>query len=70
LLRTKIEHSDLGIPVTQRKEPPAALVKLWITLLMSNEAKEVKDRASEMLLNAFGDMKAVSVFVEKHQIKI
>ena len=63
-------HSDLGLDVAQKKEPPIALVSTWISLLMSDEEQEVKDRASEMLLNAFGDMKAVSAFVEKHNIQI
>ncbi|WP_197465711.1 MULTISPECIES: hypothetical protein [Zhongshania] len=56
--------------MNERKEPPIALVSTWINLLMSSEDKDVKDRASEMLLNAFGDMKAASEFVEKHQIVI
>ncbi|WP_373082477.1 hypothetical protein [Zhongshania sp.] len=56
--------------MNQRKEPPTALVSTWVNLLMSSEDREVKDRASTMLLTYFGDMKAVSDFVEKHQIEI
>tara|TARA_R110001592_G_scaffold63585_5_gene194875 strand:- start:15749 stop:15922 length:174 start_codon:yes stop_codon:yes gene_type:complete len=56
--------------VTDKKEPPVALVRTWINLLTSSEEKEVKDRASEMLLNAFGSMKNAAEFAEKHQIHI
>lgn len=56
--------------MSTQKEPPVALVSTWISLLMSSEEKDVKDRASEMLLNAFGDMKAVAEFAEKHKIKV
>jgi hypothetical protein len=35
----------------------------------SSEEKEVKDRAAEMLLNAFGNMKNSAAFSEKHPIR-
>lgn len=53
-----------------KKEPPVVLVKTWIGLMMSSEDKEVKDRASGMLMKAFEDMKAVAEYAEKHQIKL
>jgi hypothetical protein len=56
--------------VKQVNEPPVVLVKTWISLVMSSEDNTVKQHAKEMLLNAFGDMSAVAVYAEKHQIKI
>lgn len=52
------------------KEPPVVLVKTWISLLRSNEDKLVKDRAKEMLLDAFGDMANVAEYCVRHDIKI
>ncbi|MFT6579502.1 MAG: hypothetical protein ACJAW0_001952 [Zhongshania sp.] len=60
----------MDLHVTTHPEPPVALVKTWITLFTSDQDQEVKDRASEMLLKAFGDMKAVAAFVEKHKIQL
>lgn len=53
-----------------KREPPAILVKTWVNLLLSSENKEVKDRAKSMLISSFGDMKAVTEFVERNQIQI
>ena len=55
--------------MTEKKGPPVVLVRTWINLLTSSEEKEVKDRAAEMLLNAFGNMKNAVAFAEKHQIR-
>ena len=51
--------------MTTHPEPPVALVKTWFSLFTSGQDQEVRDRASEMLLKTFGDMKAVAAFAEK-----
>lgn len=45
-----------------RKYPPVVLVKTWLELLSSSECGEVKRRASDMLVNAFGDIQSAYVF--------
>ncbi|MGH1472645.1 MAG: hypothetical protein ACRBCS_15800 [Cellvibrionaceae bacterium] len=60
----------LSIDSKNNGEPPVALVKTWLHLFLSSEDDEVKTRGKEMLLSAFGDMKAVSLYVAEHQIKI
>lgn len=47
------------------RELPRALVHTWIMLLESSEQKEVKNRASEMIINAFGNLGAAKCYLEK-----
>ncbi len=44
--------------------PPFPLVKTWVNNLMDSESDMVKERAKEMLLGAFGDMKNVATFLD------
>lgn len=54
----------------KQKDPPIVLVKTWVSLLTSSHDKQVKDRAKEMLINAFGDIKSVASFCAKNNINI
>ena len=49
------------------KEPPIVLVKTWLMLLRS-DSEEVRSRASEMLINAFGNMKNAQKFCEENHL--
>lgn len=51
-------------------EPPVVLVKTWVSLVRSSEDEEVKSRACQMLIDAFGDMKAAADYCVKNNIKI
>lgn len=51
-----------------KKGPPIALVKTWVHLIRSSESREVKDRATVTLLNAFGDVKSAIAFCRLHNI--
>lgn len=51
-----------------KSEPPVALVKTWYSLLKQNKDREAKERGKEMLIQAFGDMKSLVVFLKKHKI--
>ncbi|MBU2983896.1 hypothetical protein [Saccharophagus degradans] len=52
------------------KEPPLVLVKTWVSLVRSAEDEEVKSRACQMLIDAFGDMKAAADYCVRHNIQI
>ncbi len=52
----------------EKKEPPVVLVKTWYHLLTQSEDKAAKNRAAEMLTNAFGDMQTAALFIKKHKI--
>jgi len=52
----------------QVKEPPVVLVKTWYHLLIQGEDKAAKNRAAQMLINAFGDMETAARFIKKHNI--
>jgi hypothetical protein len=52
----------------EKTEPPVILVKTWYRLMLNSEEKEAKERASLMMLNAFGDMGAAAQFIKKHNI--
>jgi len=52
----------------ENKEPPVVLVKTWYSLLKQNKDLEAKERGKEMLIQAFGDMKSLVVFLKKHNI--
>ena len=54
----------------EREDPPLVLVKTWIALIKSNEEEEVKQRAVEMLLNAFGDMAAAVEYCIRNGISV
>ncbi len=52
-----------------KREPPVVLVRTWVELLRTSDVPEVKARASEMLLNAFGDMASAAEFMKKNNIQ-
>jgi hypothetical protein len=54
---------------TQHQSPPVRLVQTWCSLL-KDENEEVRVHANNMLINAFGNMKAVVDFVDRHRIKV
>tara|TARA_R110000868_G_scaffold304023_2_gene564530 strand:+ start:445 stop:627 length:183 start_codon:yes stop_codon:yes gene_type:complete len=54
---------------THQHSPPVRLVQTWRSLLKDENA-EVRDHANEMLINSFGDMKAILDYVNKHRIKV
>jgi len=54
---------------TQHQSPPVILVQTWCSLL-KDENEEVRVHANNMLISAFGNMKAVVDFVERHRIKV
>lgn len=51
-------------------QPPVALVKTWVHLASSKESADVRKRALEMLLGAFGDMREVVEFCRQHKIEM
>jgi hypothetical protein len=54
---------------THHQSPPVRLVQTWCSLL-KDENEEVRAHANNMLINAFGNMKAVVDFVNRHRIKV
>lgn len=54
----------------QTSEPPLVLVQTWVSLVRSSEDEEVKSRACQMLIDAFGDMKTAADYCVRHNIKI
>ena len=52
------------------REPPLILVKTWVNILNSNEAREVKDHAERMLTSAFGDIQTAAAFCIKNGIRV
>ncbi|WP_289028748.1 hypothetical protein [uncultured Paraglaciecola sp.] len=48
---------------------PIPLVQTWC-LLLRHEDDEISTHAKEMLLNTFGNMRAVLKFVKKHKIRV
>lgn len=51
-------------------QPPVILVRTWISLIKSKESQAVRDHATKMLLNAFGDYQSVISFCTLHEIPI
>jgi hypothetical protein len=49
--------------------PPVVLVQTWC-LLCRDEDEEVSQRSMQMLLETFGDMKAVVEFVKKNKVRV
>ncbi len=49
--------------------PPAPLVQTWCLLLREDD-EEVSKHAKEMLLNTFGNMRAVLEYVKENNIKV
>lgn len=51
--------------------PPVILVKTWITLINSKESEDVRQHATQMLMNAFeDDIHHVATFCKQHNIAI
>lgn len=65
---TEIECSSEEAPV----DLPPVLVATWIRNLhlQGDENKDVRERATEMLVSKFGDMGNVQRFIEKHNLKV
>jgi len=51
-------------------EPSVVLVKTWVFLISSNEDQEIRSRAMELLLGAFGTMKDAMEFCERNSIAV
>jgi hypothetical protein len=50
-------------------EPPLALVKTWIMLLRSNESELVRMTAKEKILNAFGSIDELAIYMKANNLK-
>ena len=50
------------------QEIPKQLVITWYELLTKSESEEARQRAVEMLLGTFGDMKSVAEYLKKEGI--
>jgi hypothetical protein len=49
--------------------PPVVLVQTWCLLCRDND-EEISQHAMQMLLDTFGDMKAVVEFVKANNIRV
>ena len=58
------------VDMEKRSEPPIVLVKLWVELLVSEEGKEVKDHASNMLMGAFGSIEGITDYCNINNITL
>jgi hypothetical protein len=55
----------------ERNVPPVVLVKTWLGLINSQESEEIRNHATKMLMQAFGDdIKAVASFCNRHGISM
>lgn len=61
--------SNISLANNQLNHPPIRLVQTWC-LLSRDKDEEVSQHNMQMLLNTFGDMKAVVEFVKKHKIRV
>ena len=52
----------------QPKAPPVHLVKTWYDLLMQKDNPAARERATQMLLGAFGDMQSVAKYLKENNI--
>lgn len=48
--------------------PPKILVQTWVALCKNSECQEARDRAMEMLIGAFGDMRSVMEYMENNHL--
>ena len=48
--------------------PPKVLVQTWVALYKNSDCEEARQRAMEMLLGAFGDMRSVLDYMENNNL--
>lgn len=48
--------------------PPKVLVQTWVALYKNSDSEEARQRAMEMLLGAFGDMRSVMDYMENNNL--